>query len=76
MKDNSHDYEDLKATTLDVFDYLMENDCNVGTNILETFYRSHCIEEDGVIYLLREEESEDKDYVHNNYKITITKIGE
>ena len=72
----SKDNRDLKATTLDIFDYLMENDADIGTNILETFSRSHCIEEDGVIYLLREEESEDKDYVHNNYKITITKIGE
>ena len=72
----SIDNRGLKATTLDVYDYLMENDSDIGTNIKEEFYRSICVEEDGVIYLLREEESEDKDYVHNNYKITITKLGE
>jgi len=71
----SKDNRDLKATTLDVFDYLMERDSDIGTNIRESYQLSTCIEEDGVIYLLRDDDN--KAYgITSNYKITITEIGE
>lgn len=71
----SKDNRDLKATTLDVFDYLMERNSDIGTNIRESYRLSNCIEEDGVIYLLRDDDN--KAYgITSNYKITITEIGE
>jgi len=65
--------ENLMATTLDVFDYLMERDSDIGTNIKDTYFRSTCIQEDGVIYLLRDEDSK-SDGVPSDFKITITEI--
>ncbi len=71
----SKDNRDLKATNLDVFDYLMERNSDIGTNIRESYRLSNCIEEDGVIYLLRDDDN--KAYgITSNYKITITEIGE
>tara|TARA_R110002126_G_scaffold254228_1_gene397343 strand:- start:314 stop:532 length:219 start_codon:yes stop_codon:yes gene_type:complete len=71
----SKDKRDLIATTLDVFDYLMERNSDIGTNILESFPRSTCIEEDGVIYLLRDNGSKE-DGLRYDYKIKITPMEE
>jgi len=68
----SKDNRNLIATTLDVFDYLMERDSDIGTNIRESYQLSTCIEEDGVIYLLRD----DGQNLGDCYKIKITKLGE
>ena len=71
----SKDKRNLIATTLDVFDYLMERDSDIGTNILESYPLSDCMEEDGVIYLLRGDGNKE-DGLRHDYKIKITPIGE
>ena len=70
-KDNQH--QDLKGTTLDVFDYLMERDSDIGTNIRDGYQLSTCIEEDGVIYLLRDDGNKASGLLAD-YKIKITPI--
>jgi hypothetical protein len=53
----------------------MERDSDIGTNILESYPLSDCIEEDGVIYLLRGDGNKE-DGLRHDYKIQITPIGE
>ena len=45
----SKDKRNLIATTLDVFDYLMERNSDIGTNILDSYPLSDCMEEDGCL---------------------------
>tara|TARA_R110000744_G_C19091465_1_gene532483 strand:+ start:210 stop:434 length:225 start_codon:yes stop_codon:yes gene_type:complete len=71
----SKDNRNLIATTLDVFDYLMERNSDIGTNISESYQLSTCIEEDGVIYLLRDDGNKACGMTED-YKIKITKLGE
>lgn len=37
----------------DVYDYLMENDCFIGTNFVDEFPESWIDDENGVIYLAK-----------------------
>ena len=53
----------------------MERDSDIGTNISESYQLSKCIEEDGVIYLLRDDGNKACGMTED-YKIKITKIGE
>ena len=39
----------------DVYDYLMENDQNIGTNFLDEFPATWVDEEKGIIYLAKNE---------------------
>tara|TARA_R110000744_G_scaffold236479_1_gene354047 strand:- start:228 stop:440 length:213 start_codon:yes stop_codon:yes gene_type:complete len=68
---------DRKNTTLDIFDYLMERNSDIGTNILETYPASVCIERDGVIYLFADDLTmlnDDFNADIKNYKITVEEI--
>ena len=65
---------DRKNTTLDIFDYIMERDSDIGTNILETYPASVCIERDGVIYLLADDLTMSNDESVKNFKITIEEV--
>jgi|TARA_B100000795_G_C22402345_1_gene287605 hypothetical protein len=65
---------DRKNTTLDIFDYIMERDSDIGTNIRETYPSSICIEKDGVIYLLADDLTMSNDESVKNFKITIEEV--
>jgi hypothetical protein len=53
----------------------MERNSDIGTNIRDSYQLSTCIEQDGVIYLLRDDGNKNSGMAAD-FKITITKIGE
>lgn len=64
---------DIEGLTLDIFDYLMERDSDVGENVLEKYPDSQIEEKKGVIYLVaRDKKMHGR--VLKNYKLTIEEI--
>ena len=56
----------MKFLMNDVYDYLMENEFSIGTNFVEEFPNTWIDEDEGVIYLSKDEAA--------LYKITIQKV--